>query len=669
MSGWLELLVRFRRSLILLTHLGVFAVTPMMALAVRYDGDIPTSYLELAGWILLFFASTKLVVFWLFRQFSGWWRFVTLDDLLSMGAATATAALAVGGVFLLVGPSKFPRSIFLLDALFTAVLLGGLRVSLRLFRERMGSRVGAVLASRPVLVVGTGAPAEGFVREVGRSPGLGLRVMGLVTTDANLVGSRIGSVPIRGTVEDLPRLISRLQVQQVILALDPGHGDITRRVMSLCTSADVSCRTLPPTEDIVQGRVSVGRLREVDLTDLLGRPPVRLQTGPIVKMASGETVLVTGAGGSIGSELCRQVARFGAGRLVLVEQAENPLFHLERELRTDHPQLLLECVVAHVCDAGRMRAVMEKTRPSLVLHAAAHKHVPLMEANPSEAIRNNILGTRTVMEAARAAGVPTAILISTDKAVHPTSVMGASKRMAELVVQALQQESQDSVLAAVRFGNVLGSNGSVIPIFLDQIARGGPVTVTHPDMRRYFMTIPEATQLVLQAGAQARGGEIFVLDMGDPVLIVDVARDLIRLSGLEPDVDIPIHFTGIRPGEKLFEELATDAEETQPTAHPRVFRCTAPPPTAHTVLEAVDRLVGRAAAQQDSSEALRRALFATLQTLDTGNQPPYAEPDNVVHLPSQASHSLPGTHASPASAFPALPAPRSPDDDRRLRGG
>jgi FlaA1/EpsC-like NDP-sugar epimerase len=615
-----ETLIRHRRALIIITHTVVFVLSLTAAFAVRFDLSIPPDYLRLLQLTLPLFVGTKLLLFGLMKQFSGWWRYVSLDDLMTLATATLVSLLILGGLVYIAGLREFPRTVFVVDAMFTGSLLAGLRVGIRVFRERRGISLLGTEDEKRCLVVGTGATAENLVREVSRSRGLGIRLVGMVSPDLRYVGSRIGGQQIVGGIDDLPRLVKKLAADQVIIALEGSSGEVTRRVVGLCSSIDVGYRILPPTEDLVQGRVSISRLREVSLQDLLGRPPVRLDDEQIAGIISGETVLVTGAGGSIGSELCRQVARFGAGRLVMLEQAENPLFHLERELTAEYPDLRLEPMVADVVDAVRLKAIFQLFEPRLVLHAAAHKHVPLMEQNPSEAIKNNIVGTWNVIQASQDAGAQTCVLISTDKAVNPTSVMGASKRMAEMLVQSQNSRSR-TVLAAVRFGNVLGSNGSVIPIFQQQIAAGGPVTVTHPEMRRYFMTIPEATQLVLQAGALAKGGEVFVLDMGEPVYIIDVARDLIRLSGLRPDIDIPIVFNGMRPGEKLFEELSTSQETTERTAHGRVFRCVIDPPDAERVIDAAETL-RETATEPFTPAQIRRALFETLQALETGQPIP-----------------------------------------------
>lgn len=614
-----DLLIRHRRWVIVSVHLAIFAASLAISFLLRFDfmiGAGPEKHLLRS---LPVFLSLKLLIFGVFGQYSGWWRYVSVDDLLSLARAVATSALACAGAMFILGFRGFPRSIFVLDALTTLALISALRVAIRLFRERWGNRVPGALDGTRVrtLVVGTGPSAEGLIREALRNPGLGMQVVGVLSDDPRHKDTRMGGMPILGTPEDIPRIVKEAEVRQVIIALEEQHGDLIRRVIAQCTSTDVKHRVVPPTEAIVQGRVSLHTIREVDLTDLLGRDPVRLDSASMAALLNGETVAITGAGGSIGSELCRQVARFGASRLLLIEQAENPLFHLERELVQAHPELRLEPIVADVYDAARMRAILENFRPRIVLHAAAHKHVPLMEMNPSEAVKNNIVGTLNVLRAAQASRAERFILISTDKAVNPTSVMGASKRIAEMLVQSQMGSEGTTRLAAVRFGNVLGSNGSVIPIFRQQIAAGGPVTVTHPEMRRYFMTIPEATQLVLQAATFAESGDVFVLDMGEPVYIVDVARDLIRLSGLRPDEDIALQFTGMRPGEKLFEELATGDETLEATGHGRIQRAHLNAPLREVVLRTVDALHDASLADTPR-ETLRSLVFDALRALEKG---------------------------------------------------
>jgi FlaA1/EpsC-like NDP-sugar epimerase len=613
MNSLIARLTQFRKLFIVSTHACVFALSLWAGFLLRFDFSIPAEYVALIFRTLPIFVAVKLAVYWLFNQYAGWWRYVTLHDLLGIGRAASVAALSLAGVILIAGLREFPRSVFILDAIMTVAMLSTIRVFIRLFRERVVGG-GRNKNAKRTLVAGNGVTAESLIREANRTSSLNMRVLGIVTDDRAMVGARIGQTPILGTLEDLEKLVAELEVDQVISAFDAGQGTHVRSVVSRSRSADVPHRVLPPATALLDGSVNISNIRDVSLQDLLGRPPVRLDSSEIAQIINGETVLVTGAGGSIGSEICRQVAKFGPGRLVLVEQAENPLFLLERELN-QFTDVRLEPVIADVFDQQRVEELMHLYQPKIVLHAAAHKHVPLMEQNPTEAIKNNIIGTLNLVRAAQNAGVDAFVSISTDKAVNPTSVMGATKRVSEMVIQGLAPTSPTK-LCAVRFGNVLGSNGSVIPIFKQQIAAGGPITVTHPEMQRYFMTIPEATQLVLQAATYADCGDVFVLDMGDPVRIVDIAHDLIRLSGLEPGQDIEVVFSGIRPGEKLFEELATDQENTDRTKHDRIFRSKIEPPNVDNVLWAADRLIEVARAGQSPAQ-VRKALFDVLGVLES----------------------------------------------------
>lgn len=422
----------------------------------------------------------------------------------------------------------------------------------------------------PTLLVGAGSAGVLVAKEIEARPSLGVLPLGFVDDDLAKKGQLLHGIPVLGGVNELPGLAQRLGAQQVLLTIASAKGSLVRQVQELCQRCDLQLKVVPGVYEIVDGQIGVTRIRDVQIQDLLRRDPIELDMDAIGEIAKDKTVLVTGAGGSIGSELCRQVLRFEPSRLVLVEQAEPALYQIHRELTgVGSGTKLLPCV-ADVCDAARMRQVFNTTRADVVLHAAAHKHVPMMEWNPGEAIKNNIRGTQVVADLADDTGVGVFVLVSTDKAVNPTSVMGATKRVAELYCQSKSSRSKTRYVT-VRFGNVLGSAGSVVPLFQEQIAAGGPVTVTHPEMKRYFMTIPEACQLILQASSMGEGGEIFVLDMGEPVKIVDLAHDLIKLSGLSPAQDIKVKFTGLRPGEKLFEELSTKAEDADRTKHPKIF--------------------------------------------------------------------------------------------------
>jgi FlaA1/EpsC-like NDP-sugar epimerase len=447
--------------------------------------------------------------------------------------------------------------------------VGGLRFGVRtLFQVAAGLATKG--ESKRLLIVGAGDAGEMLLREMQKSYASRYNPVAFADDDERKFGQRLHGVPVMGPLSIVQKIVEQHQVQEIVIAIPTATGKEMRRILELCKPTGLPIRTIPGISQVIDGQVTLNQLRDVDIEDLLGRDPVTLDQRALSELLGGKTVLVTGAGGSIGSELCRQIARFKPQKLLLVERAEPALFEVHRELLEKIHDVTFVPAIADICDEKRMTQLFAEHRPQVVLHAAAHKHVPMMELNPGESVKNNVGGTKVVADLAHANGVDAFVMISTDKAVNPTSVMGATKRVAEIYVQALSQRSKTR-FTAVRFGNVLGSAGSVLPIFRQQIAKGGPVTVTHPEMRRYFMTIPEASQLVLQAGAMGRGGEIFVLDMGEPVKIADLARDLITLTGLKPDVDIEVQFTGMRPGEKLFEELSTRDENADKTLHPKIF--------------------------------------------------------------------------------------------------
>lgn len=506
------------------------------------------------------------------------WKYVGLAEVKAFIVAAAVSATPI--VALRLGlPDRFlvwqvPLSVIVMDTLLAFGGVLGVRVLRRAMYERYEKRRkelrGGREPKRRVLMIGAGRAGVLAVKEIQGRGDIDLDVRGFVDDDSRKQGFVIHRVKVLGTTEDLPRLVDSLDIDHVVITIAQASRQQLRRIVEICEKIPVKMRIIPGFFEILQGRVKVTRIRDVQIEDLLGREPVKLDEQGLHRFLTGKSVMVTGAGGSIGSELARQIARFSPSHLLLVERAEFALFSIDRELHETWPELTIVPLSADVCDENRMRAIFSTYDPQIVVHAAAHKHVPMMECNPTEAVKNNVLGTRLLGEMAGRFGVEAFVLISTDKAVRPTSMMGASKRVAELVIQDLESRYQTRYVA-VRFGNVIGSAGSVIPIFREQISKGGPVTVTHPDMARYFMTIPESVQLVLQAGAMGEGGEIFILDMGEPVSILDLAKDTITLSGLKPFEDIDIIFTGIRPGEKLFEELQTDAESVAKTRHPKIF--------------------------------------------------------------------------------------------------
>lgn len=557
------------------------------ALALRFDAVIPKEYMAHYPVFAVVVTVTTIIVYYFCGFYRKMWQYASVREMYNVLVGVTAASLVVIAVLYIfiypeIAMSPMPRSIYPIAWLLNLGLTGGSRFGLRSLREyRNGTgRDKWQLTNKPAhmkraLIIGAGEAGAMVARELRNHPTLALEPVGFIDDDNRKQGLDLYNIPVLGQREDIPHLVDVYSIDEVIIAMPSAPGQIIREIVEICKGTRVKVKTLPGVYDLIDGNVSVSQLRDVQLEDLLGRDPVQLDMDSIAAYLEGKVVLVTGAGGSIGSELCRQVARFRPGALVLLDNTENNLFEIEQELSERFPELRQFGELADIRDEIHINRVFEHYSPQVVFHAAAYKHVPLMERFPEHAISNNIYGTYNVATAAKKYGCETFIFVSTDKAVNPTSVMGASKRAAELVVQHFNEmcrkENLNSRFAAVRFGNVLGSRGSVIPTFKRQISAGGPVTVTHPDMVRYFMTIPEAVQLIIQAGALAKGGEIFVLDMGEPVRILDLARDMIRLSGFTPDQDIEIKFTGIRPGEKLREELFTDQEKMSATKYSRIF--------------------------------------------------------------------------------------------------
>ncbi|MHC4259151.1 MAG: polysaccharide biosynthesis protein [Planctomycetota bacterium] len=529
--------------------------------------------------LLFFFIIIKLIIFGLFRQYRGWWRYVGISDLIGILQASLVSTLIIVNLWFVVAMridpirrslgkiDNVPQGVFIADMFAVVLLLGGLRILIRLYYEEFRTVESGRL--KRFLIVGAGNAGEALLREIHRMPVAEYEVTGFIDDEPAKQGISIHGIPVLGTVEQLPKTCKNHNIEEIAIAMPSASHTQLRRVIQVCTGTKIRFRTVPSITDIASGKFTVSQIRDVDINDLLGREIVQLDLDLIEAYVKDKTILVTGAGGSIGSEMCRQVCNFMPKVLVLVEQAENPLFYVERELRKRFPDVIMATIIGDITDRTRVESIFEEYKPEVVIHAAAHKHVPLMELNPGEAIKNNVVGTRVVADAADKCGTTDFVMISTDKAVNPTSIMGSSKRIAEMYIQDLSRTSRTHFVT-VRFGNVLGSDGSVVPIFKKQITEGGPVTVTHPEMQRYFMTIPEASQLVLQAATMGKGGEIFVLDMGEPVRIVDLARELITLSGFRPGEDIEIVYTGPRPGEKLFEELSIKGEDMQPTRHPKI---------------------------------------------------------------------------------------------------
>ncbi|HWL93471.1 MAG TPA: nucleoside-diphosphate sugar epimerase/dehydratase [Phycisphaerae bacterium] len=572
-------ILRYRDALSWLIHILLFAVALFIAFGLyfnfrRFDEWFFPYYLRLIVPVVLI----KTAVFWRMNLFRGTWRYVGMRDLgaITMGSHVSTFFFVV--LFFTVAKIfpefldhprfQFPQSVFLLDWGTTIGVVCGARLLVRLYHEEV--RHVASSGSRQCLILGAGDTGEALLREILRMRVERYVVVGFLDDDAAKQSARIHGVPVLGRISEARAFCERYQIEELLLAMPSAPQKTLRKIVEQCAGMNVRFRTVPSMEALIEGKVAVSQVRDVNIKDLLGREQVELDQHKISEQIRGQRILVTGAGGSIGSELCRQICRFEPARLILVEQAENNLFDIDRELQDHFPGVSLVCYVADIIDAKRVDHIIASETPSVIFHAAAHKHVPMMEINVGEAIKNNVLGTKVVADAARRHGVTQFVMISTDKAVNPTSVMGCTKRVAEMYIQQLRQGGNTRFMT-VRFGNVLGSSGSVIPIFQRQIAAGGPVTVTDANMTRYFMTIPEASQLVMQAGVMGHDGDIFVLDMGEPVKIVDLAREMITLSGLRPGDDIEIKFTGIRPGEKLYEELSVRGEDMGKTTHEKIY--------------------------------------------------------------------------------------------------
>ena len=561
-----RLVLRFRRPIAVVIYLGLSWAANVLAFLLRFDGQVPgeawAAQITMLPWLLL----ARTAGFMAFGQFRGLWRYASLYDLRLIMMAVLTGSM---GFFVLArwvfAQPNYPRSVYLLDALILVALLGAFRMSRRVYHEMRIPSAGA----KRVLIVGAGNAGEMIVRDMLHNADYDHTPIGFIDDAPGKQGERIHGVPVLGMRSDLARVVERTNPDDVLIAMPSAPPSLIQEIVRALQPFHLNITTLPRLSEIVSGAVAVGQIRTLAIEDLLARPPVGLDAAPVRLLVSGRCIMVTGAGGSIGSELCRQVAALGPSELLLYERYENSLFAIANELEERWPAVSVRPLVGDISDAGRLNGVLAKHSPRVIFHAAAHKHVPLMELSPCEAVKNNVFGTHQLAEAASRWGVERFILISTDKAVNPTSAMGVSKHVAEMIVQA-RNGSSDTAFAAVRFGNVLGSNGSVVPRFLDQIKAGGPVTVTHPDMRRYFMLIPEAVQLVMHAATLARGGEVFVLDMGEQVKVLDMARALIRLSGFVPEEDIPITFTGLRPGEKLYEELVGTEESVAPSGMEKI---------------------------------------------------------------------------------------------------
>jgi FlaA1/EpsC-like NDP-sugar epimerase len=553
----------------------LFCFAHILAYLIRFEFAPNLTEIRQCLVVLPWLVPMKLAVFFMFGLYRGMWRYTSVRDFWKLALACIVSLLMVMAVALSIYRFEgLSRAVYILDGGVTFLMAGGLRIAIRYYFMTRDRSYEQEAFPRPkhrkrILIIGAGAAGEKILREIFDNDQLHYDVRGFVDDDPRKLGRTIHGVAVRGSMEKLPEIVESEHIEEVLIAIPSAVGEQMRRVVELCKDCNIPYKTMPGIGEIIDGRVSVKALRDVRYEDLLGRRPVHLDATGIKQYLEGRTVLITGCGGSIGSELCRQVVKFMPRELILVDASEANLFQIQMELQYETSFQNIHAVLGHVQDRPLMNDVLGKFRPHVVFHAAAYKHVPLLERNPWEAVANNIEGSRTVMELALQHGVDRFVLVSTDKAVRPTNVMGASKRVAELLLQSFQ--GNDTRFMAVRFGNVVGSSGSVVPLFRRQIEQGGPVTVTHPDVNRYFMTIPEAAQMIMQAGAMGEGGEIFILKMGTPVKIAEMARDLIRLSGKEPDRDIHIVFTGLREGEKLYEELITVGEGIVRTGHEKIL--------------------------------------------------------------------------------------------------
>ena len=611
---------------------GLVALAFWLAFYFRFDGNVPGRYEKLFAATVGIVIVVKIAIFILMRFYTKWWRFTSLRDLQAIVLAAVASSLLITAIFSQWRPDDrvpIPRGVLLFDLVLTLVLIGGARFAVRSVIERP-SRFDLVNSGRSVLIVGAGDAGNTLLREMKRNRDLGYTPVGLIDDDPRKRRLRVQGTRVKGTRADLARVLRDNRVDEVIIAMPSASGPVRQEIFEVCRQAGVPCSTLPSLPELITGEVTVRQLRKVRVEDVLGRAPVEVDFARVARYLNGRSVLVTGAGGSIGRELCRQVAASGARRLVMVDHAENNLFEVDLQLRERGHAGLLVPVIADCKDRTAMERVFQNERPEIVFHAAAYKHVPMMELNPLQAVANNGIGTDVLAHLAEQHGVDRFCLISTDKAVEPKTVMGASKALAERVIEAHGATSATR-FNAVRFGNVLGSSGSVLPIFQRQIEQGGPVTVTHAEMTRFFMTIPEAVQLVIQATGIAEGGDIFVLNMGEPVKIIDLARRMIELSGKEPGRDIAIEVVGIRPGEKLHEELFNVDEEVRPTRYGKIMRATRPALDARVFRTGLDEIERRVAtgAPEPVADALWTVLRGGRVTVgdgETGVTPPPSIP-------------------------------------------
>ena len=560
-----------KKIALMAVDVGLLGLAFALALGFRFAFDVPHQYWDALWSHTVLFSLVFIVVLYFFKLYASLWELASLDEFLFATGGCVAAGIVVLVLNMVLG-SPVPRSVAVLAVIFATVGVVGFRVLFRVVRRFLSML--DIKGSRPaarVMIVGAGQAGSVVIREMKQSDfAKSLKPVCFVDDDPRKIGQSVLGVPVRGSVGDIPALADRYAIDQIIIAIPSLPGERKSAIIEECRKTKCGIKIIPGIYELLNNHVMLNQMRTINMEDILGREPVKLEAEGISRYLAGKIVLISGGGGSIGSELARQIASFKPAKLVLLDIYENTTYEIQNELRQKYPDMPLSVAIVSIRDRNGLGRVFAQERPQVVFHAAAHKHVPLMENNPVEAIENNVFGTLNLAETADGYHVDKFVMISTDKAVNPTNVMGATKRMCEMIVQSIARKSKTK-FGAVRFGNVLGSNGSVVPLFQKQIAAGGPVTVTHPDITRFFMTIPEASQLVLQAGAYAEGGEIFILDMGKPVKICQLARDLIQLSGFTPDVDIKIKFTGLRPGEKMYEEVLMSEEGLRKTAHDKIF--------------------------------------------------------------------------------------------------
>jgi FlaA1/EpsC-like NDP-sugar epimerase len=569
-----KLLISKNLFVLILADIVLLAIAYFLAYIVRFEAYVGASELLVIKQTIVPIVLCKLVVFYFFNLYRGMWRYTGIVDLLNVIKAVLVSSLIIITVILMLSKFQgFSRSIFIIDAVFSLILIAGIRLAIRFLLSTATFSLNKTGINgnehKKMIIIGAGDAGEKVVREIYDNPRMECRIVGFVDDDKNKVGKQIHGIKVLGKIDELKEVAKSEGVDEILIAAPSAVGKDMRRIVETCDATKIPYKTLPGMGEIIDGKVSIKTIRDISYKDLLGRHPVQLENDKISEFLKNKCVLITGAGGSIGSELCRQICKYGPSLLVLFDAGESNLYSIQMELKHVVTYIKYRAVLGRIQDRALVDEVFRKYRPDVVFHAAAYKHVPLVERNPWEAVYSNIIGTNTLVKAAIAHKVDRFVLVSTDKAVRPTNVMGASKRVAEKIVYA--HKSGQTKFMAVRFGNVIGSSGSVIPLYRHQIKKGGPVTVTHPEITRFFMTIEESAQLILQAFTMGEGGEIFILEMGTPVKIVDMARDLIRLSGKEPDTDIEIKFIGLRPGEKLYEELITEGEGIVKTGHKKIL--------------------------------------------------------------------------------------------------